>query len=57
MRRTSWETAHDRFADEVAGSGADDETDDHAYKGGYDCPVRRSYSVHLLLVRRKQRED
>jgi hypothetical protein len=55
--RALWKTAHEHFADKVARSEADDETDDHACKYGYNRLVYRSYSVHLEVIRRKQRED
>ena len=50
-------TAHKHFANEMAWSEANDETDYHARKDGYDRLMYCSYSVHLEVIRREQRED
>ncbi len=42
--------------DEVAGSDADDETNDHTCKDGYVRFMCWPYSVHLEVIRRRQRE-
>jgi len=44
------------FVDEVAGREADHETNDHACKDGYDRFMCWPYSVHLEVIRRRQRE-
>jgi len=55
--QASWKTAYEHFADEVARSEADDESDDHACKDRHNCLMDRSYSVHLEVIRGKQGED
>ena len=45
------ETAHEHFADEMAWSEADDETNDHSCEDGNNCLVHCSNFVHLEVIR------
>ena len=54
---SSCKTAHKHFADEMAWSEADNETDYHACKDGYNRLMHCSYSVHLEVIRCEQREE
>ena len=54
---SSWKTAYEHFADEMTRSKADNKTDNHPCKDGYYRLMHGSYSVHLEVIRREQRED